>query len=83
MTFKHFGRLSDVAINFYQDHAGFVLPLPLADRSYPYGIVHGYEKVPAGGHLRSPLVATKVPIPVATRSPHPSLNHPPEVPLGR
>jgi len=23
--------------------------------------VHGHEKVPAGGHLRSPLVATKVP----------------------
>ena len=26
-----------------------------------YVSVHGHEKVPAGGHLRSPLVATKVP----------------------
>ena len=24
-------------------------------------VVRGHEKVPAGGHLRSPLVATKVP----------------------
>ena len=61
MTFKHFGRVSDVAINFYRDQAGFVLPLPLADRSYPYGIVRGHEKVPGGGHLRYPLVATEVP----------------------
>jgi hypothetical protein len=37
MTSKHFGGLSDVTINIYQDHVVFVHRLPLGDRSYPYG----------------------------------------------
>jgi len=60
--------------------------------------VHGHEKVPTGGRMRSPLVATKSPhwwpdeVPtggheksplVASRSPHPSLKHPPEESHGR
>jgi len=32
-----------------------------AIREEGWYVVRGHEKVPAGGHLRSPLVATKVP----------------------
>jgi len=53
---------------------------PVIWRLVAHSVVH--EKVPAGGQMRSPLLATKVPA-GGQQSPHPSLTHPRRLSSGR